>query len=384
MRVTVRLLTLTLLLLLSLPSCKEGDSVVVDPDGNGGDGDSVVDIVPPYMPPDPGTYVCNPFDKSMIGDRTQGLVGSLFYTLPGEPNYTRAVDYVQNAHPVDEISLFFNQLNVPTRPFDRGFVTRSGEVISTPQGDTLYEYFGLHFQSQLTLDEGDPEGLYQLAILSDDGAVLRMQDAEGNWQTIVDNDGTHPTRMGCASTPVELKHGDYIPMELDYYQGPRYHISLVVMWRPWTGSPDDVSCGKQGNGLFFNSQTDPPTPQAAYNSLLSRGWQVITAPHYRLEAPQQNPCNEPAPVVEDYVLSQVQATSVKVTWLTDIAALGRVEVTNVATGQVTTHTQKGFSISHLVNVTGLTPDTLYRAKALSESSSGLVTETDSVEFRTLR
>ena len=175
-----------------------------------------------------------------------------------------------------------------------------------------------------------------------------------------------------------------MPLELDYYQGPRYHISLVVMWRPWNGSADDPSCGKQGNGMFFNSQVDPPAPQAAYNALLSRGWKVVSTPHYRLEAPTQNPCNEPAPHVEDYVVSNVTSTGVTASWLTDIAAIGRLHVTEVATGVTTIYTKKGFAVRHTMTVNTLTPNTLYRVKSSSESGSGLATETDYVEFRTLR
>ncbi len=378
MRAFVRLMTLTLLLLLTLPSCKEGDSVDAG-------GDTQVEVVPPYvyMPPDPDTFICNPFDASLIGDRTQGLMGSLYYTLPGETHFNHATEYIQYAHPVSEVSLFFNQINVPTRPFDHGFVTRSGEVIKTPAGNTLYEYFGIHFQGNITLNNNDTEGLYQFALLADDGAVFSLQDSSGNWQTLIDNDGVHPTRMGCATTPVDMKRGSYIPMDLKYYQGPRYHIAMVLMWRPWNGSAHDPSCGTQGNSLFFNSQTDPSTPQPAYNALLTRGWQVVSPSHYRLQAPSQNPCNEPAPLVEDYIISQVTSTSVRVSWITvNVAALGRVELTEVATGQISTHSQKGFSTTHTINITNLKPNTLYSVKALSESSSGLTTVTDSVEFLT--
>ncbi|MCB0386251.1 MAG: hypothetical protein KDD43_12735, partial [Bdellovibrionales bacterium] len=141
MRVTVRFFALMVFLMVALSACKEGDSV----DAGGG---TNVDVVAPYMPPDPSTYVCNPFDGSeQLGDRTQGILGKLFYTLPGETTYNRAVDYIQYAHPIDEVSLFFNQLSIPTRPWDRGFVTRSGDVITTPQGDTLYEYFGINFKT---------------------------------------------------------------------------------------------------------------------------------------------------------------------------------------------------------------------------------------------
>ena len=373
----VRLFTLMTFLMVALTACKEGDSVDAG-------GDTDVDVVAPYMPPDPSTYVCNPFDESVLGDRTQGLLGKLFYTLPGEENYTRAVDYVQNAHPVEEVSLFFNQLNVPTRPWDRGFITRSGDVITTPQGDTLYEYFGINFSGLVTLDEGEPSGLYQFAILSDDGAVMRMQDADGNWQTIVDNDGTHPTRMGCGTVPVEMVQGDHIPFEVDYYQGPRYHISLIVMWRPWDGEGDDPECGRQGNSRYFNYHQDPPTPQSAYQGLLDRGWQVFSPAHYRLVDPNQNPCNETAPVIEDFLVTDTQTTSISVSWATDKAASTEVVWTHVASGVTSSKKLKGFRFDHAISMTGLEANTLYNVKAVSQSSSGLETESAEISVRTKR
>lgn len=339
MRVTVRLFALMVFLMVALSACKEGDSV----DAGGG---TDVDIVPPYMPPDPSTYVCNPFDGSeQLGDRTQGILGKLFYTLPGETNYTRAVDYITYAHPVDEVSLFFNQLSIPTRPWDRGFVTRSGDVITTPQGDTLYEYFGINFKSQFTLAPGESSGLYQFAILSDDGAVLRMQDANGDWQEVVNNDGTHPTRMGCGTYPVDIQEGQYIPFEVDYYQGPRYHISLIIMWRPWNGDANDPECGRQGNSRYFDSTQNPPSPQAAYQGLLDRGWQVVSSDHYYLEKPEENPCNETAPVIEDYLVTDVQQTTISVSWSTDKAATTEVEWTNVGTGEVLTSKKKASDLT---------------------------------------
>ncbi|MCC7404089.1 MAG: hypothetical protein IT288_06780 [Bdellovibrionales bacterium] len=378
MRVTVRLFALMVLLVAGLTACREGDSV----DAGGG---TDVDVVAPYMPPDPSTYVCNPFDGSEeLGDRTQGLVGKLYYTLPGDPNYTRAVDYINYARPVEEVSLFFNQLNIPTRPWDRGFVTRSGEVITTPQGDTLYEYFGIHFQSHFTLAPEEPSGLYQFAILSDDGAVMRMKDSSGNWVEIVNNDGTHPTRMGCGTFPVEVQQGQYLPIEVDYYQGPRYHISLIVMWRPWNGSAADAECGRSGNSRYFDYTQDPPTPKAAYQGLLDRGWQVVSPAHYRLEQPVENPCNEPAPVIEDFMVTDVQQTTLTVSWATDRAATTEVQWTNVGTGEVFSTTVRGFRLSHLVTISGLEANTTYSVKAVSASSSGLSTESSPILVRTKR
>jgi hypothetical protein len=67
-----------------------------------------------------------------------------------------------------------------------------------------------------------------------------------------------------------------VEVEIDYYQGPRYHIALTMLWRDWptSGSAVDTYCGASGNDVFWDSTTTPSTPKTAYNNLMTR-WQIV-------------------------------------------------------------------------------------------------------------
>lgn len=364
---------------ITLTGCLENGDTVVEQG-------SEIDIVPTQ---DPSTVVCNPFEEGDETSANQGIVAHLKYLTDDQPRYSTVVDYMAFAHAVNEVDLFFNSINIATRPFDRGFMTQSGATILTPEGDTLYEYFALSFRGRMHLGGETPPGDYQMAILSDDGAILRMDTGSG-MTTIVDNDGTHPTRMGCATQPVHFGHGQKIPFELDYYQGPRFHIAMMVLWRPWpSGGPADVQCGKEGNSMYFDSTQDPPTPQPAFNNLIARGWSVMDASSYSLPAdegdPGSNPCNAPAPVIFNFEQISVTTTSATLSWKTDIPATSQIIYTNQATG-VTGETLADslLSTDHVITVSGLTPNSIYTMKAVSASSSGRSTESSALVVRTRR
>lgn len=235
--------------------------------------------------------VCNPFGDSHPGtDINHGLVGSIAYLSPDQPLYSRVDDYVNFAHPVD-VTLFFDKLDIPTRSFDRGFVTQGGTVLKNQQGNTLYEYFFMTFQSVIKLGPNNSPGYYQLALLSDDGSLLQVDTGTG-LRTMVNNDGTHPTQFACASQPVYLDSASALPMRLYYYQGPRYHIALTMMWRPWNGSASDAECGRNGNSRYFDWTVDPSAPTSTFNGMLSRGWRVMTADNFHLPPNvAENPCH---------------------------------------------------------------------------------------------
>lgn len=375
---------------------------------SGEDSGTVVDIAPlPGLAPDPDTFVCNPMDGETTPQRRdQGIRGMLYYLDSSQPHYNRVEDYFtygtfaqgidRQTNLATEIALYFNQIFVPTRPFDRGFITQSGQALLTPEGNTLYEYFAIRHEGRLQLGS-QPEGLYQLAILSDDGAVLRMDFGSG-LETVIDNDGDHPTRMGCAVAPVAMTSADKIPFVLDYYQGPRYHISLVLMWRPWPMSSEDPSqpaslaeatdafCGVQGNSFYFDSKQDPPAPTANYEALLSRGWAPLAAENYLLpEEDDVNPCNEPAPVIQNFRIVTISSNSVTVAWDTDRPATSQV-IYRLASGTDESITDGDglYRTQHMVVVTGLLSNTDYVVRGFSSSTSGLSSESVARTIRTRR
>ncbi len=238
--------------------------------------------------------VCDPFadDDDTGGVPQYGLRGKLYHIPAGQTVYHRVDDYINKG--VDTgMFVFLNEVFVPTRIFSRGFETMKGNLVQLSTGETLMEYFAMDFESTIGLSNQDPAGLYQLGILSDDGTVLSIKDYQSEqdpknlpWQTLVDNDGTTPTRFACGKSALPLAALDRVPIRLKYYQGPRHHIALTLLWRRVAANTAqalaDVECGKSGNDRFFNSRTVPSTPLKPFLDLQARGWRVLTPANYRL------------------------------------------------------------------------------------------------------
>jgi hypothetical protein len=235
-----------------------------------------------------GPLVCDPFGGS-TSNRNQGLEAKLY--SGGALRPSKATDYPQLGWPLDA-RILFTQLQVPTRPFDRGFQTTEGQTLKDANGQTLYEWFGLHLRTDLTLPTNLHADHYQLALLSDDGSLLKAE-LEGQQTILIDNDQTHPTRLKVANRPVALSQNARIPLELHYFQGPRYHIALTLLWRPWREEGAEPLNGASGNDLWFDSTKNPPEPQSSYRQLLSRGWEPVPSAAFLLpNGAAANPCPE--------------------------------------------------------------------------------------------
>lgn len=231
--------------------------------------------------------VCDPFDPSNVTSPTSGLSGSLFSLERCDKSVSTSFELINRGKKL-EADLFFSQLATPTRMFDSGFQTEEGDVLRSESGQILTEWFALDLRSKLKLDKNEAPGLYQLAILSDDGATLMLENpTTGKLETLISNEGAHPTRMACANQVVSMTADSRIPLRLTYFEGPRYHISLIVMWRKVSGSMSSLSeqeCGKLGNEYFFEpgTLTTEAVPKAPYLGLLARGWKPLSAGNYEL------------------------------------------------------------------------------------------------------
>jgi hypothetical protein len=253
--------------------------------------------------------VCDPLGPS-TGTATSenGLLAHLYYTPAGGNTYGDVESYIQN-DPIAPADLFFNQLNVPTRSFSEGFSTQDGTVLVDPEtGNTLYEWFALHFESQIKLGSLDTPGRYQFAVLSDDGTLMWLDQGTTPEQPFINNDGETPSRLRCATTGINFTSTTQIPLKLDYFQGPRYNIALMLLWReiPSCGASGqdtpndlyDVACDQAGNDTFFIWENDPVTPTDLWIGMLSRGWKVLSPDNYVLPGTQgitSNPCATPTP-----------------------------------------------------------------------------------------
>jgi hypothetical protein len=253
--------------------------------------------------------VCNPLGNNTTTTAKNGLVGTISYlpgTSPQVQNYVNhgaALSLANLATGAPNVvtepaTLFLSQVDVPTEQFSAGFPDSTGKLLSDDQGSPLIEYFALHLQSNIMLNATDAAGEYQFAILSDDGSIMQIApSANGTYSTLIDNDGTHPNALGCAANSVMLMPGVPVPIKLDYFQGPRYSISFILLWR--TGSSANTfepECGvNENDSYYFNEATTPSTPTSKYEALLSRGWSVVPAANFYLPGTTTNPCASPSP-----------------------------------------------------------------------------------------
>jgi len=184
---------------------------------------------------------------------------------------------------------------VATRPFDRGFETRSGGLLTYPSGfgaftgQSIVEFWGLNMRTKIALTDGDYEGDYQLAAIVDDGFRITREDTG---EVILDlqgvNSSTLVTRPG-AGQPigvVRFARGQRIPFKIQYYQTPRTEIAFLMLWRPVSGSAyaDPEEFQSYGGNYYFNWQSYTPStgspPTANFQNLLNRGWKVMKSQNF--------------------------------------------------------------------------------------------------------
>jgi len=193
---------------------------------------------------------------------------------------TSADDIIDNGFEFDA-NILLTDVFVPTVAFEDGFKGRGGEPIKNVIGDPLFEGFALDVQGALQLGENMAPGRYEIAVLSDDGSMLTGDfDNNGSFETtIVDNDSPQSTRMGCSNLVLDMNADTKLPIRLKYFQGPRFHISLVILMR-WVRSNElpgqDPLCGFSDNYEWFNfteeAGYEPDLVNSKYGELTSRGW----------------------------------------------------------------------------------------------------------------
>ena len=104
-------------------------------------------------------------------------------------------------------------LDVSKRNYTQGF--------PTPEMQFVVEDFAIRFRGELAIDT---PGLYHFGLYSDDGAKLYIDGT-----LVVDNDGIHTGKGKRGS--ITLSTGVY-PVEIQYFQGPRYSIALQWYYQP--------------------------------------------------------------------------------------------------------------------------------------------------------
>lgn len=136
-----------------------------------------------------------------------GLVGQVYISdssLHRLPNF-------KTITPV--YSFTTSKLDVSARHYTEGF--------PTPKKQEVLENFAIRFRAKLAVDT---PGVYMFEMHSDDGSKLFI-----NGKLVVDNDGTHGPLSRRAS--IRLTPG-FHPVEIQYFQGPRFQIALQWFYKP--------------------------------------------------------------------------------------------------------------------------------------------------------
>lgn len=327
--------------------------------------------------------VCDPWSGGQPQTSENGVRARLAHRGVGQAAWTKSSEYIDQGV-MSSRTLFFSDLFVPTRLFDQGFSTQTSAVVQNDRGEKLIEYFGLDFQSQIRLGADDPAGDYEFAVLSDDGATMKIAGADGLLsETLIDNEGMHPTRMGCGLRPVKLEAGKGLDFGISYFQGPRMHIAMTLMWRRAAETPEPL-CGASGNHAFFNPD-DESKPQKNYDDLLARGWKPVPAANLFLPGQAVfNPCVTGEDlVVEGLELIEASSFQVELQWRTSRPATSQVLVRRLSTGEeYLTDSDQMLRTAHRLVVDGLQAGENYELQAVSVAEDGAKSFSEKVRIAT--
>lgn len=266
-------------------------------------------IADPEPTPQPSSIVCDALGGGSTPPPSMssqaGLKGELRYIPPAavaNRPYS-SIDFFLYGTKIP-VDLFFSKIDVPTQSFTQGFRTQTGTLLKTPGDDLLMEYFLVRFQTRLKLGGAmNQPGNYQFATLSDDGSMVRIKDPDA--RVLVDNDGTHAPRFRCSEEAVSFTEETRLATEIDYFQGPAQHISMIMLWRA-RGEGDSLVDPVQDAECFGSADTEryfryrdsagnpivPSEPKAAWLELLNKGWRVLEPENFLLPESETagNPC----------------------------------------------------------------------------------------------
>ncbi len=160
-----------------------------------------------------------------------GLVGNV-YRLVAEtgslPNLDDACadPSVLNTEewPCPFTSIMLENVNIPARSWEAGFPGLLADVD---------EWFALRLQGYVEIEVA---GSYAFRICSDDGSRLWIGEGDERLD-IVNNDGLHS--MQCRDGRTDMTAGRHA-ITLDYFQGPRTEIGLVLDWQPPGGEWEPI------------------------------------------------------------------------------------------------------------------------------------------------
>lgn len=331
-------------------------------------------LIAPYTE-SPNQYLCDPISQRYTDNEGKGIQAILrSKSQDMSPRVTSVLEYFDKGTVVDS-DLYFADMYVPTRLFTQGFKTLDSQLLVDPLGKTLMENFSLEFSTRVQLSDSDPEGEYEFGLLSDDGARM-FAFQNGEWQEIINNDGVHPTKMGCGYRTLNLKRGEPVDIRVLYYQGPRYHIANSLLFRP---KPVETKkrnifkgvnlCGFANNNFYFNIKKQ--TKSAGMMLLEAQGWKVLEKVNFKMPLNSANPCVQDELVLTNFRIESVTSELAVIKWSTSLPARSQIRVMNVFSGEERLMPLGDDLLTdHTADLTGLTRGGFYMVQAISVDELG--------------
>lgn len=235
---------------------------------------------------------CDPFNfftHSVDLKNKHGIVAYLSVVPHEHQSQAKSTTDFENKSERVNGTLFFSQLNTPTRLFTDRFVAHdtlesTHKNMSDSNQITLpSEFFFLDLHTRVLPPKKYREEDIQFAIICDDGCLVTQQTEkkQGDDEVLIDNDGIHSTRLAVADRPVYFEN-EPINLSIKYFQGPPAHIALYMLYRVWKNDSGAKSTdGEEGNDFFWNVSEQPnteSTPTKNFDRLADdEGWKVIPA-----------------------------------------------------------------------------------------------------------
>lgn len=160
-----------------------------------------------------------------------GSAGSTPFQLRGQIYYLdEGADHLPDfsqLHPQGTIST--TVLNVPGQSFDQGF----------PGVTNRFEWFAIDYRGAFAVPA---PGMYRFRLTSDDGSRLLIDGRQ-----VIENDGIHG--VSDVEDSVQLDEGVH-SIEVQYFQGPRYEVALVLEWALPGGEYEPLDFARYGAARF--------------------------------------------------------------------------------------------------------------------------------------
>ena len=239
-----------------------------------------------------------------------GTAGEVPFALQGRiyylPENSEGLPDFSRLRPQGTIST--TVLNIPPQSFTTGF----------PGVTDRFEWFAIDYQGRIMLPQA---GTYTFRLSSDDGSKLFIDGRE-----LIDNDGIHG--MSAVDAEAQLAAGIH-DVRVQYFQGPREEVALVLEWGPSADELRPLDFGalapatyrREGNrlraemsgGVMFATNSAELTPQAL--SLLAEIKRTMIDPHPGGRISIDGHTDDVGSDADNQSLSERRARSV-VAWLT--------------------------------------------------------------------